>query len=259
MALPVGKLQWTTRAATAETILLKYQCNKAEGVKMRGTECREALQALCLRRGHSVQSFLVQMSLCMPEIFSPLKREIKQCMTPTYLFASNLPMAPGSPTAIVMCQQKNVDWVAACIGVSALWSGWCCINKQTTTCCIELPLLPSSWWNSSCSSSPLQQQWSAQWTWNLGLSQIFGNVMCRKIWQAFLIPFLSCCCAWPTFEWFSYCCCGEVGFVQFKTPFLSCHCAWPTFEWISYCCCGEVGFVEIITDCCQDPDNLISY
>jgi hypothetical protein len=29
-----------------------------------------------------VQSFLVQMSLCMPEIFSPLKREIKQCMTP---------------------------------------------------------------------------------------------------------------------------------------------------------------------------------
>lgn len=109
MALPVGKLQWTTRAATAETILLKYQCNKAEGVKMRGTECREALQALCLRRGHSVQSFLVQMSLCMPEIFSPLKREIKQCMTPTYLFASNLPMAPGSPTAIVMCQQKNVD------------------------------------------------------------------------------------------------------------------------------------------------------
>jgi hypothetical protein len=45
----------------------------------------------------------------MPEIFSPLKREIKQCMTATYLFASNLPMAPGSPTAIVMCQQKNVD------------------------------------------------------------------------------------------------------------------------------------------------------
>ncbi len=191
--------------------------------------------------------------------FFPLKKEIRQCMIPTYLFASNLPMAPGSPTAVVMCQQKNVDWVAACIGVSALWFGWCCINKQTTTRCIQLPLLPSSWWNSSCSSSPLQQQWSVQWTWNLGLSQIFGNIMCRKIWQAFLIPFLSCCCAWPTFEWFSFCCCGEVGFVEFKTPFLSCHCAWPTFEWISYCCCGEVGFVKIITDCCKDPDNLISY
>lgn len=27
----------------------------------------------------------------------------------TYIFASNLPMAPGSATAIVTCQQKNMD------------------------------------------------------------------------------------------------------------------------------------------------------